>query len=942
MPRLPDASALGAPPQMADRPIVQLNEPRVGGGAEVLKAAAEGASKLFGALQAKQEEEDDYAVQKKLIEFDLEQEKRLDDAKRNAAPEAKDFTTGYRSGYDESARKFMEGVPERLKPKLDEVLVRRGAAFEKRAYDFELAERDRYHIADVNKGVSDLITGSYGNPDSMEDNAQRGVALIRSSKLSARAKIEAERKFLDQNADYGIRAQIDRAVERGEDVSDLIAKLRKVQRGSLTAPRAAGDGVDLQSVLTSGKAKGAAAGWAKSDPTWASLDPFQKAAAMALLEADGKDGDDAKNALGAMINRAAKNGEDLGAHVSQAIYQPTIERAQQARLKSVIQSDTFQTLTTWARDRAAGKEGDPVNGATHFLAHEPVMRSLSAKEPQKYRSWRGWTGYDNETGQYRDVLKRDKSHAFLAPEGRYESPRLPTTAEAQGESVPTSDKAPVSDVQRTALPEVGEVAKGEDKSVKIDPETGKATLSTDIGDTKSDIPPDPKVGEPTTINDEPEEADEVPYPHLSPATRRKLINYARTSGRAVVTRDLESDIARLRLGREPVAGPDGKTSLDRARSHMTHMQFQKAEEAWREAKLEHEQLSPIRGMTREQAADHVAGMIDRAEGDDNSIRAAARVQKKADQMLAKVIAMREKDPVRSVNGFDGDEVDDRRPPLPNTREAMKAIAASRNPPTVTGPNGERLPGGPAQPAMTPQQQWETLIEARLKDQQSIMPDEPDKHRIISRAEGEKLLKMPKDGKGLDEKAYRARLEEAAKRAEATFGPKYAKRVLEEAIGFHLSGGSQEQKFQQSRILRKVVTGEAILADDVRQLAAIDDLARRDLGIAVGGGGLAATDRMGRSPIPQPMPGNQGAPAIAGPSPAATDWNAARPVSRPNDKQIQWLRQNPDAWAAFDAKFGPGAAAMALGNVETGKPKDMPKAKGDTGKFSERKPGWFGR
>jgi hypothetical protein len=58
------------------------------------------------------------------------------------------------------------------------------------------------------------------------------------------------------------------------------------------------------------------------------------------------------------------------------------------------------------------------------------MENLTAREPGKYRSWKGWTGYGaGQPGQYSNPDKspvfRDSSHAFLAPEGRYDYTQPP-------------------------------------------------------------------------------------------------------------------------------------------------------------------------------------------------------------------------------------------------------------------------------------------------------------------------------------------------------------------------------------------------------------------------------------------------------------------------------------------------------------------------------------
>lgn len=181
---------------------------------------------------------------------------------------------------------------------------------------------------------------------------------------------------------------------------------------------------------------------------------------MALLEADVRNGKidiaSARNALGAMLNRAAKEGVDLGDHVSQRIYQPTIEDAQFARLSKIVGSPEHTQLVELTQRRLAGEEPDWVQGATHFLASEPTMLALEAREPSKYRSWRQWTGFDPETGQYRGVIMRDQSHAFLAPEGAYSAPA--GSSSSQPPEVQTSAQPAHASVSQPSLGTAGSQA----------------------------------------------------------------------------------------------------------------------------------------------------------------------------------------------------------------------------------------------------------------------------------------------------------------------------------------------------------------------------------------------------------------------------------------------------------------------------------------------------
>jgi hypothetical protein len=176
--------------------------------------------------------------------------------------------------------------------------------------------------------------------------------------------------------------------------------------------------------------------WADRDRLWLSLTPAQKAAAMALMEANSGDAQGAVNVLGAIYNRAEADGHDLTASVSGKRYQPTIEDTQRARLPQIVNSPAFQHLTGIAERRGKGEIGDWVQGATHFLAPEKTMLALEAKEPSKYKNWgpRGanWTNYNPETGSYQGVVMRDDSHAFLRPDGQNPKPQSQPSQNAKG------------------------------------------------------------------------------------------------------------------------------------------------------------------------------------------------------------------------------------------------------------------------------------------------------------------------------------------------------------------------------------------------------------------------------------------------------------------------------------------------------------------------------
>lgn len=209
---------------------------------------------------------------------------------------------------------------------------------------------------------------------------------------------------------------------------------------------------------------------------------------MALLEADqvgGKiDPDSARNALGAMINRAARDGVDIGQHVSGKIYQPTIEDAQFQRLSRIVGSPEHQQLMALYDARVSGQAPDWVQGATHFLAPEKTMLSLEAQDPAKYRSWRKWTGFDDNTGEYRGVTLRDRSHAFLAPEGAYSAKfgdGAPGAAPAAPGAMPATTEPTATPTPAAPAPGGGMLGALFARTPDAAPDPNAATMPNDKG-----------------------------------------------------------------------------------------------------------------------------------------------------------------------------------------------------------------------------------------------------------------------------------------------------------------------------------------------------------------------------------------------------------------------------------------------------------------------------
>lgn len=603
MPRLPDKEALGNAPEIASRPMASISATPAPDG--VMLGAVAGAVGQVGdtltAIQLENKKKDDALD---LVRAEAYLKGNLRD-KENELRQDPDHAT-YQPRYITHGQEARDKASEFIKD------PRTRAAWRAKA-DLEIEQglarvnNYGYHRAGKEKEAQLETTlqgyqSQYANRD-LDDAARASILkdmdqAVRLGEASGLIMPDHAKRLRDKYLGGTVVDEYDRQIIDGK-ARDVLNSLGWKQSAAPGSARAAQEepGLapgtaqgDLTGVLTSGKSKAPAAGWARSNETWNSLSPFEKAAAMSLMEADGKDPNDAKNALNAMINRAAKNGEDLGAHVSGKIYQPTIEASQERRLGDIVKSDKFRDLTSYAQARAAGKEQDTVNGATHFLAHEPTMERLTDREPGKYRSWPGWTGYDANGGKYGNPdgseVIRDKSHAFLAPEGRFGGGK-------------------------------GKTADGEVEY--------------------SDLPP-------IDAN--------TPQGRLTPHQRHALITRARNALRGDTLRALsDAEQTLYDTGKMPT-DENGKTALDHAEGVLDPNQIEKARARIKLAGKVYEATTAVRDMSPAEADDHL-NKFDPGQNpkivDELGYADAKRVWDAGQKEKERTEKMREKDPAYAAD-----------------------------------------------------------------------------------------------------------------------------------------------------------------------------------------------------------------------------------------------------------------------------------------------------
>lgn len=852
MPTLPDKTAL---PQVTggERPMALMPTGRdaVDAGAG-LKAAGNAIAGLGGTIQAKIDEGDDYDAQKKIIDFDLAQEKRLRDAQHNAPPGGEGMTQAYREQYDNDARALMEQIPKRLRPKVDEVLVKKGAHYEDQAYKFELNERDRFHVDDVKGKVQELLNDTTANPDAHNNNRERGIALLQASKIPQRFKLKTIRDFQSDNEETAVRS----ILEKLKDPTAPVEELQKLRDAVRKAPEAS---------------------WRKLGDNDQGTDAPKGTVDFIKREEGSKDnGWDVRQYSGPYGVKRGPNErltlDEAEKRLNKEVAEVTT--ALDSKIKVPITPEQRTALTSLFYNIGTGK------GRVDQVA-DMINNGALDRVP-------GWIKqYQRDAdGKYLPGLAERRSReAALFAQGT----RSGTKESAGGDvKIASADgTAPLGKVENGELPAAGET----NDQGNVDGAPKK--------------PIDENSDEPFPV------AGDVPYQNLSVKARRTLGNVIGTALRARVERDANDDIERLRRGQKLEVDANGMTSIDRAARNMFGHQAKLIVDKAKAAQFEHETLAPIRELSDDEQQAWAARTWTRAEEGKVPLKEAAAIEKKQQSRINQNQKMRKTDPAAAVSGYPVEDEDGvKEQPLPNVKAALKSIKEARAADVVTGADGQRRPVGPAKQPMTPQQEWDTVFTARLADQATIMPDRPFDQKILTKIEAERLLQMPKNGEGMDDRTYRKKLEEATDRAEQTYGKKWAKKAIEDAIHFQLHGDSGDQKNIKARVIRKLSAGEDVKAElgQLNALSQIDRLGRPAAGIA-----------------PVVAPSDMSRPFLSNPGIGPT----------PDQEAI--LRKYPQSVGVFDQLFGPGAGARVLATDGEPKSKVNPGTPKD---YKPKKPGFW--
>lgn len=904
MAQIPNSTALGQPEVGIGRAPAQFNQVRVdtqtatdGGGRQLeqIGSALGNASRAVGefgaAVEKHANEADDYEAKKRFVQFDLDQEKRLDDARHNYdVPEAKDFTKSYMNDYHAGARELFASLPDSQKAKYDYLLVQRGAQYEKKAYDHELVERDRFHREDIDLTTQNLRNETIAKPESYKDNLARGISLIDSSRLSIEEKHKTKKAFAQSVEEDAIRGRI----SRGDDFEAIAKDVERVPKGggyvktNATGLRTDESGLELirqnegfTGIAQPDTSKGHSVGYGTFG--------VKPGSRMTREEAETAMRREVGEVEAAMADKI-KVPLTQGQHNALVDLFYNVSRDKNDRLDTV--ADLINT----------GK-ADQVPGFIMQFKRDADGRPLRALEARRRKEVALWNEDGPIVGLVPDKVRVSQLGPIgapdsVAPQGLVEPGNIDLGNRPQVKNPDGS----ISTVRSISIDEDG-------KQVLLPTVSGDGTILSDkeaadlykktgkhLGKFENVFDANAFAKDLHEQQSQLVDADitDAPYKYLRPEQRRTLAHLAREAARSTILDDVTNDVEQIRRTGQASPGKDGKLSLDRAKGILTDRQYTKVKDAWKEADLEHQTIAPLANMSEDDALHHIGSMLPDDGDSDYAIK--VKVAKKASDKLDAALKLRKKDPALAVNSS------------PEVREAFDLIARSRT--AVNAVDGGTVDAAGLLP---PAKAHETLIEARIAAQRRLGLSDSE-ISPITRKQAVELLLMP-DPKLMNESDLPKKLKEARDRAEAMYGPKYSKLVFESAV--KTIATNQKVRDVAAPIISRMINGEPVTEADYAASDALNRASYADALFApqyasdVGRGSMMTplqTDVFKRQSPDEPggwfggsKPTRDGA------------FNTAKPASasKPPPEAIDYLKKNPSIFSQFDAKYGPGSAAAAL-------------------------------
>ena len=195
--RLPTRDDLGGMPSArTGRPIARADGSAVGQGMQGYGQGAANLGKTVTAIGAdiyeRQQKAEEYETLKKMVEFQRSTEQDFEAYKREIAPGGDGFKEGWDQRYHAKAYEFFgkdgANFPERVRQKVDLGLLQHGEKFSTNAQRYQFAERDRYHVADLEEQHAGWKRDVEANPAMLADRLALARAQVENAPIEGRLK----------------------------------------------------------------------------------------------------------------------------------------------------------------------------------------------------------------------------------------------------------------------------------------------------------------------------------------------------------------------------------------------------------------------------------------------------------------------------------------------------------------------------------------------------------------------------------------------------------------------------------------------------------------------------------------------------------------------------------------------------------------------------------
>lgn len=205
MPKLPTRDSLGAlPDARSGRPIARVDTSAVGEG---MQEAGRAAVRFGATLAQKSKEEEDQRealeIEKRVLLYGREQERLLEEQRREMAEGGRGFAENWRRSYDQGADGVVDqarrdGLSERAVTRLSIGLQRAGETYHSRANRFQQDEERRFNHDSVLTSLQERLAEVRADPGRLADARRLGEIQIATSALDRADRPAMRRQFLRQ------------------------------------------------------------------------------------------------------------------------------------------------------------------------------------------------------------------------------------------------------------------------------------------------------------------------------------------------------------------------------------------------------------------------------------------------------------------------------------------------------------------------------------------------------------------------------------------------------------------------------------------------------------------------------------------------------------------------------------------------------------------------